>query len=125
MLSSLLAKFKEEKKPESLEKTKVENVKSASAGVFLKTPETKQFVQEWVKKRDKQGRRMYTKRGVVSLLRALHGSALGTDEKILKAADKILMELRGMDGLQGFLAGWKAKSEGLMKGIKSALKKAA
>ncbi len=125
MLTSLLAKFKEGKKPEE-EITKVETAKSASSEVFLKTAETKEFVQKWAKKKDRQGRRIYTKRGVTSLLSAMFQvPGLDTDKKIRKSADDILMELRGMDGLQGFLRGWKAKSEGLMKGFKKMVKKAA
>jgi hypothetical protein len=31
------------------------------------------------------------------------------------------MKLGGMDGLQGFLMGWKAKSEGIVKSLKTVL----
>jgi len=124
MLSSLLAKFKE-KKPEDVEKTKMTE-KSSSAEMFLKTAETRQFVQEWSRKKDKSGARLYTKRGVTSLLHVLHASpALDTDKKVLKKADSLLKELKGADGLQGFLRGLKAKTEGIMKGAKIKAKKAA
>jgi len=44
---------------------------------------------------------------------------------VLETAKNILQMLKGMDGLHGFLAGWKAKSEGIMKGLGSIIKKAA
>jgi len=125
MLSSLLAKFKEGKKPEDL-MTKVETAKSASPEVFLKSAETKEFVQKWSQKRDPQGRRVYTKRGVTRLLNTMFQvPGMETDKKVRKATDDLLLELRGMDGLQGFLRGWKAKSEGLMKGLSKMVKKKA
>lgn len=124
MLSSLLAKFKE-KKPEDVEKTRSKE-KSASPEVFLKTAETKHFIQEWSRKKDKKGSRLYTKRGITSLLHILHATpALDTDKKVLKKADTLLKELKGADGLQGFLRGLKAKTEGIMKGAKIKAKKAA
>lgn len=124
MLSSLLAKFKE-KKPEDVEKTKMTE-KSSSAEAFLKTAETKHFVQEWSRKKDKKGSRLYTRRGITSLLHVLHSSpGLTTDKKVLKKADELLKELKGADGLQGFLRGLKAKTEGIMKGAKGKVKKAA
>jgi len=61
---------------------------------------------------------MYTKRGITRLLGALFGGS-GGDDDALDKADDVLSQLGGMDGLNGFLAGWKAKSEGLIKGIKT------
>ena len=117
MFSSLLAKFKESK-PMDVEKTKLTE-KSSSVEVFLKSAETKHFVQEWSRKKDKRGARLYTKRGVTSLLHILHSiPGLTTDKKVLKKADGLLKELKGADGLQGFLRGLKAKTEGIMKGGK-------
>ncbi len=125
MLSSFLNVFKTEmKKPE--EKPEEEMKKSSSAEEFVKTPEAKEFVEKWAGKKDKEGRRLYTKRGITDLITTIYQvPGLDTNKKILDAAERILTKLRGMDGLQGFLAGWKAKSEGLMKGIASILKKAA
>ena len=120
MLSSLLAKFKESKPEADLQKTKVSE-KTESAEAFLKTHETKQFIQEWSHKKGSDGEKLYTKRGVISLLHILHATpTLDTDKKVLKKADGLLKELKGKDGLQGFIRGLKAKSEGIMKGFKKA-----
>ena len=125
MLSSLLAKFKE-KKPEEEEELEKAAKKSASGEEFLRTTKAKTFVRKWSIRKDKKGRRIYTKRGIMSLLSAIFRvSGIETDEEVFDTADDILLKLRGMDGLQGFLMGWKAKSEGLMKGFASILKKAA
>ncbi len=117
MLTSLFAKLKE-KKPEEEELEKAAE-KSASAEEFIKTAKAKEFIKRWTSRRDREGRRVYTKRGVLSLLSALFRvRGLDTDKEIFDTADDILLKLRGMDGLQGFLLGWKAKSEGIMKGLK-------
>lgn len=106
----------EQKEPDVTEKPP-EAVKSPSPEEFLGTAKAKEFVKKW-SKAEKDGRPMYTKRGVTRLLRALHGS-YNSDKAILESADDVLNMLGGMDGLQGFLAGWKAKSEGIIKGLKS------
>lgn len=120
MLSSLLAKFKESKPEEDLQKTKVSE-KTESAEAFLKTHDARQFIQEWSRKKDSGGEKLYTKRGITSLLHILHATpALDSDKKVLKKADGLLKELKGKDGLEGFIRGLKAKSEGIMKGFKKA-----
>ena len=86
---------------------------------FLKSSDAKAMVERWNSKQ-RGGAPLYTKRGVVRLLRELH-SGYESDAKTLKSAEIILKMLGGEDKLQGFLAGWKAKSEGIMKGIKSVL----
>ena len=112
--------FKEDEKPERVEKPP-EQQKSSSSEEFLRTPEAKDFVGRWAAK-ERDGKPLYTKRGVVDLLGALHQvPGLGSDKAIIGAADKILMKLGGMDGLQGFLMGWKAKSEGIVKSLKTVL----
>lgn len=90
--------------------------KSATSEEFLKTPETRDFIREWSGKM-RDGKQLYTKRGLTALLRALHPS-FDSDKKVRTNAKEILSLLGGMDGLTGFLAGWKAKSEGLLKSIK-------
>jgi hypothetical protein len=106
----------EEKGPE---KKGPESQKSSSSDEFLRSPETKAFVNSWTKK-DMGDEAAYTKRGVNSLLRELYPN-YGSDKAILQSADMLLKKLGGKDGLTGFLAGWKAKSEGLMKGLKGIL----
>jgi len=105
-----------QKEPDVTEKPP-EAVKSPSPEEFLGTAKAKEFVKKWSKK-EKDGKPMYTKRGVTRLLSALHGS-YDSDKAILESADEVLSMLGGMDSLQGFLAGWKAKSEGIIKGLKS------
>jgi hypothetical protein len=103
-----------EKPPQSEEK-------SSSAEDFLKTADAKRFIEKWAKK-TKDGKPMYTKRGIVSLLGHIFRiPSLTSNKKVLQTSDEILSMLGSMDGLQGFLMGWKAKSEGLIKGLKSAI----
>jgi hypothetical protein len=108
----------EKEEPEVTEKPP-EAAKSSSPEEFLGTQKAREFVSRWAKK-TRDGRPLYTKRGVTALLRALFGS-YDSDENILESAEEVLNMLGGMDGLQGFLAGWKAKSEGIIKGLKSVL----
>ncbi|MBU0531980.1 hypothetical protein KKB44_00635 [Candidatus Micrarchaeota archaeon] len=91
--------------------------KSANADDFLGTLKAKNFIKKWAGKKRGDGP-LYTKRGISALLRALFGS-YDSDKAVLDSADEVLSMLGGMDGLQGFLAGWKAKSEGIIKGLKS------
>ncbi|MFH0737073.1 MAG: hypothetical protein V1827_00785 [Candidatus Micrarchaeota archaeon] len=107
----------EERGPETTKAP--ESQKSSSPEEFLRSPETREFVNSWTDK-SKDGENAYTKRGVNTLLRELYPN-YGSDKAILKSADMILKMLGGKDGLTGFLAGWKAKSEGLMKGLKGIL----
>jgi len=88
---------------------------------FIQSAEAQSFVKEWSTKIDKEtGKPMYTKAGITELLRVLYESkSFATNAKMLKAAGEILSLLRGGDKLKSFLAGWKAKSEGIIKSIKS------
>lgn len=93
--------------------------KSSSTEQFLQSAKTKTFVKKWSEKK-KEGKKAFTKRGIVSLLGAIFNiSALKSDDDVLDACDDILMKLGDMDGLRGFLLGWKARSEGLMKAVKT------
>ena len=117
-------KFKgpEEEKGEELEEKPAEELKSSSSESFLKTPEAKAFVKKWTAE-TKEGKQVYTKRGVIALLRSMFQvPGLNSNKAVLKESGNLLALLGGMDGLQGFLAGWKAKSEGIIKGIKSLFK---
>lgn len=107
------------KKPEEEVKTAEKKAeKSSSAEKFLKTTKAKTFVKKWSSKK-KGGEKLFTKRGVTALLGALfQNPGLETDGEVVDMADDLLEKLGGMDGLQGFLLGWKAKSEGLMGAIK-------
>ncbi len=108
----------EKEEPEITRKAP-ETQKSSSSDEFVKTPEAKRFVDKWYTK-TKDGKQVYTKRGVVALLKALfQNPGFDKNSQVLDAADDILSLLGGMDGLQGFLAGWKAKSEGIIKGLKA------
>jgi hypothetical protein len=113
--------FKEEEEPKTTLQKPSGAEKSTSSEEFLKTPEAKEFVSDWAAKK-MDGRPLFTRRGVTDLLATLFQvPGLDTNRKILTAADKILLKLGNMDGLQGFLMGWKAKSEGLIKGLKTIL----
>ncbi len=110
--------YKEEMaKPEEVKKA----AETADFKEFMASPDTKNFIKDWSTKIDrKTGEPMYTKAGVIELLRVLYESrSFASDKKVLKAANEILSLLRGADTLKGFLAGWKAKSEGIIKGIQS------
>jgi hypothetical protein len=110
----------EQKEPETTQKPP-EAEKSSSSEEFLRTPEAQKFVSDWMAK-TKDWDNPYTRRGLNDLLSTLHQvPGLDSNKKVLKAAEAILLKLGGMDGLRGFLAGWKAKSEGLIKGLKTAL----
>jgi len=114
------AGMKQEEEPETTKKAP-QAEKSSSSEEFIKTPEAKEFVGKWAAK-EREGKQLYTKRGLNDLLGTLHQvPGLDSNKKVLGAADKLLSKLGGMDGLQGFLVGWKAKSEGLMKGLKAVL----
>jgi len=120
-LGQLRGMFKrpEEEEEELKERTpKVE--KSSDADSFMQTLKVKDFVKKWSKKKSKKGEKPYTKRGISALLRALFQiSSLGSDQEVLDLGEEILEKLGGMDKLEGFLMGWKAKSEGIMKSLKS------
>ncbi|MBI5223978.1 hypothetical protein HY990_06175 [Candidatus Micrarchaeota archaeon] len=99
--------------------TSAQSEKSATLEEFLKSSETKQFIREWSAK-TKDGKQIFKRRGISELLSELFPSQ-PSNKKVLNAASKILKLLGGMDGLDGFLAGLKAKSEGIMSGIKNLL----
>ncbi len=103
-------------RPQDTEVKSSTEVKAASADEFLKLPETKDFVREWSAK-TRDGQSLYTKRGINLLLRMLFPN-FGSNKKVLNAAKEVLAMLGGMDGLSGFLMGWKAKSEGIIKVLK-------
>ena len=96
-----------------------EEEKSSNVEDFLKTPEVREFTKEWSSK-TRDGKAIYTKRGITRLLTLLFPN-YNSNRKTISAAAEVLNMLGGMDGLTGFLAGWKAKSEGLLKGIKGLL----
>ncbi|HID72949.1 TPA: hypothetical protein EYP38_03320 [Candidatus Micrarchaeota archaeon] len=119
LLGLLKPRYTQESPGEELETTQKppEAVKSDSAENFLATPRARTFIKKWSEKK-KNGKKAFTKRGVVSLLRALFMiPGLSSDDEVLDSAEELLGQLGGMDGLQGFLLGWKAKSEGLMKAV--------
>lgn len=92
--------------------------KSSDAEIFLRSPRAQSFIKRWAAKK-KEGKKIYTKRGVVSLLKSLFQiPGLSSDEAVLEEGEELLNMLGGMDGLTGFLMGWKAKSEGIIKGLK-------
>jgi len=108
----------EKEEPETKQKPP-ETQKSSSSDEFVKTPEAKRFVDRWYTK-TKDGKPIYTRRGIIALLKALfQNPGFDKNKDVLEGADEILSLLGGMDGLQGFLAGWKAKSEGIIKGLKA------
>ncbi|VVC03437.1 Uncharacterised protein [Candidatus Bilamarchaeum dharawalense] len=110
-----------EKDPEEVEKPPQGEEKSSSAEEFLKTPEAKRFVERWAKK-TKEGKPIYTRRGVIALLGSIFKiPGLTSNKKVLDTSEELLSMLGGMDGLTGFLMGWKAKSEGLIKALKTAV----
>jgi hypothetical protein len=96
-------------------------LKSSDSEAFLKTAKAQGFVKKWAgKKRD--GTPVYTKRGIVALLKSVFQiPGLSSDDEVIKSSDELLSMLGGMDGLTGFLVGWKAKSEGLIKALKTAV----
>jgi hypothetical protein len=119
-LGQFKSAFKEEEEPKATQKP-LGQQKSSSAEDFLKTGEAREFVSDWVAKQ-RDGKPVFTRRGMTDLLATLFQvPGLDTNSKIITAAEKILMKLGNMDGLQGFLMGWKAKSEGLIKGLKTIL----
>lgn len=94
-------------------------LKSPDSESFLETAKAKKFVKKWTGKK-KDGKPVYTKRGIIALLKSIFQiPGLGTDDAVLESTEELLNMLGGMDGLTGFLMGWKAKSEGLIKALKT------
>jgi hypothetical protein len=125
MLTGFLGQYrttamKTAEEPETTQKPP-EQQKSSDSETFLQSAKTQSFIGKWSGKK-KDGKSLYTKRGITSLLRALfQNPSHGSDESVLDSADDLLSMLGGMDGLSGFLMGWKAKSEGIIKGLKQAV----
>ncbi len=108
----------EAREPERVEKPP-ERVKSSDPETFVRTAKAQAFIKKWANKK-KGDKLLYTKRGVVALLKSIFQiPGLSTDEEVLNASEDLLSMLGGMDGLTGFLMGWKAKSEGLIKALKT------
>ena len=120
MISTWFAKFKA-KKPEEEETTKA-SVKSANPEEFVKTDAARTFIKKWAAKIDPKTKEpLYAKFAITELLQNYHQiPGLDTDKKVLKAADRLLKNLKGLDQLQGFLAGLKAAPHGIMKILKKA-----
>lgn len=125
MFTGFLGQFKntmmqKEGEPETTQKPP-ESQKSNDSESFLQSGKTKAFVKKWSGKM-KDGKPVYTKRGINALLRTLYQNpGFDSDEDILMMGEELLSMLGGMDGLSGFLMGWKAKSEGIIKGLKRAV----
>lgn len=125
MFTGFLGQFRstmmqKEGEPETTQKPP-ESQKSSDSDSFLASAKTKAFVKKWSSKM-KDGKPAYTKRGVNALLRTLfQNPGFDSDEDILMMGEELLSMLGGMDGLSGFLMGWKAKSEGIIKGLKKAV----
>lgn len=120
-LGQFRAKMKRpEEEQEPVEKPP-EVLKSSDSETFLKSAKTQKFIKRWSEKK-KDGKSIYTKRGIVALLKSIFQiPGLTTDDGVLGSTDEVLSMLGGMDGLTGFLMGWKAKSEGLLKALKTAV----
>ena len=113
-LKQAFGKPKQEGVPEETQKPAA--TKSASAEEFLQSAKTKAFINKWAKKTGPDGKSLYKKRGISRLLRTIHPS-FDSDKEALLEGEEVLKMLGGMDKLEGFLAGWKAKSEGIIKKI--------
>ncbi|MBI5227727.1 hypothetical protein HY988_04025 [Candidatus Micrarchaeota archaeon] len=120
-IAQLKAQFKEDKEPEILEKPT--SMKAANAEAFIKTPEAREFVEKWRKVISPEGT-PYTRRGMISFLETTYQAKspfLSSDKEIVKAAEGLLKQMHGKDNFFAAFGGLKAKSEGLVRGIKSAL----
>lgn len=109
----------EEKEPETVQKAP-EAERSSSTDDFLKSPEAREFVSKMSEKL-KEGNFPATKRGITDILGTLHRNSNLSDKQVLKETERILLRLSGLDGFNGLLSSLKAKSEGLIKGLKSIL----
>lgn len=101
-----------EKKPE--EKAP-EAVRSPSTEAFLKSPEAKDFIKSMAEKVP------LTKRGITSLLGSLHRNSNMSDKEAMGEAKNLLLQLGGRDGFSQALNNLKAKSEGIVKALKSVM----
>jgi hypothetical protein len=106
-----------EEEKEQEQTTKTEG-RSSSSDEFLKTPEAQQFVRKMADTL-KDGNFAATKRGITDILGTLHRNSNLTDKAVIKETERILLRLGGLDGFSGVLSGLKAKSEGLVKGLKA------
>lgn len=108
----------EQKEPEQAQTATQD--RSPSSDEFLGSAEVKEFTSKWVSKM-KDGKPVVTRRGVSDLLGSLFRNSSLSNKDTLKEADRILLRLTGLDGFSSVLSGLKAKSEGLIKGLKSLL----
>jgi len=114
---AMKAPGEEEKEPSQTEKPP-EAARSPSSENFLNTPEAKEFVGK-MGERLKQGNFQATKRGITDIMGTLHRNSNLSDKEVMKETERILLRLGGLDGFSGVLSGLKAKSEGLIKGLKT------
>ena len=118
LLNIFRPRYKEKEPEEEVAERKAGKLKSDSAEDFLKTAKAKSFIKKWGAKK-KGGKNVFTKRGIIALLGALFQiPGLASNDEVLDTGEDLLSKLGGMDGLEGFLLGWKAKSEGLIKALK-------
>jgi len=115
----MLAGAKGEEEPAEVQKPP-EQQKSSDSDEFIKTPEAQKFIGKWMTKKKDNGEPLYKKRGIIALMKMLFQiPGLSSNKEVLASSDELLSMLGGMDGLQGFLMGWKIKSEGIIKGLKT------
>lgn len=120
MLTSLLARFKEEKRPEEPEVKEAAEVKSADPETFVQSEKAKRFVDKWSRKKnpDNPKKPLFKKRGIGRLLRSLHNDVTyKSDDDVLMEADVLLKMLGGMDKLDVLLSGLKAAPHGIIKAL--------
>ncbi|MFH0885074.1 MAG: hypothetical protein V1861_05175 [Candidatus Micrarchaeota archaeon] len=106
----------EEKEPEQTRKGTQD--RSSNSDDFLKTPEAREFISK-MQGRLKEGNFPATRRGITDILGTLHRNSNLTDKEVIRETERILLRLGGLDGFSGMLSGLKAKSEGLVKGLKA------
>jgi hypothetical protein len=106
----------EEKEPEQTQ-TGTQG-RSTSSDDFLKTPEAREFIGRMQGKL-KEGNFPATRRGITDIMGTLHRNSNLSDKEVIKETERILLRLGGLDGFSGVLSGLKAKSEGLVKGLKA------
>lgn len=109
----------EEKEPSQTERPP-EAVRSPSSENFLNTPEAKEFVGRMSGKLS-ESNFPATRRGITDIMGTLHRNSNLSDKDVMKETERILLRLSGLDGFSGVLSGLKAKSEGLIKGLKTIL----
>lgn len=106
----------EEKEPEQAQKGT--QGRSNNSDEFLASTEAKEFIGRMTDKL-KQGNFHATRRGITDIMGTLHRNSNLSDKDVIKETERILLRLGGLDGFTGVLSGLKAKSEGLIKGLKA------